>query len=244
VRGTDAHAWPEVYFEEFGWIAFEPTPRPEAAPPEYTSPEVQGAPLNGSNPPSSLFSSLPGGRGGSAVTDDDPAGGGAALDPDGDRVGGETGPGPQGTPRWQRTFTAILTWLAVALALFLLAVPALKEWRTRRRYARAKTSDEVAAAAFHEFQEDAAELALPRSPSESALAFAIRTATAAKVAERHAVRLASIYEAAAYAAEDITPEQAREARRLAARLRTQLWQEASWWSRALRLFNPRRLRVS
>ncbi|MGH2754433.1 MAG: transglutaminaseTgpA domain-containing protein, partial [Actinomycetota bacterium] len=34
VRGTDAHAWPEVYFEDFGWIAFEPTPRPEAVTPD------------------------------------------------------------------------------------------------------------------------------------------------------------------------------------------------------------------
>jgi predicted outer membrane protein len=151
---------------------------------------------------------------------------------------------PGGTPAWQKTFTALLTGLAVALALFLLAVPAIKEWKTRRRYARANNTDEIAAAAFYQFQEEAAELALPRSPSESALSFAIRTATTARVAERPAVRLASIYEAAAYAADDITPEQAREARRLAARLRTQLWQHASWWSRAVRLFSPRRLRPS
>lgn len=26
VRGTDLHAWPEVFIAEFGWIAFEPTP--------------------------------------------------------------------------------------------------------------------------------------------------------------------------------------------------------------------------
>ncbi|OGO39958.1 MAG: hypothetical protein A2147_04630 [Chloroflexi bacterium RBG_16_57_8] len=29
VRGRDYHAWPEVYFPGFGWIEFEPTPRPE-----------------------------------------------------------------------------------------------------------------------------------------------------------------------------------------------------------------------
>lgn len=27
VRGTDAHAWVEVYFDEYGWVAFEPTPQ-------------------------------------------------------------------------------------------------------------------------------------------------------------------------------------------------------------------------
>lgn len=26
VRGTDLHAWPEIFIEELGWIAFEPTP--------------------------------------------------------------------------------------------------------------------------------------------------------------------------------------------------------------------------
>jgi transglutaminase-like putative cysteine protease len=28
VRGRDYHAWPEVYFPGYGWIEFEPTPRP------------------------------------------------------------------------------------------------------------------------------------------------------------------------------------------------------------------------
>ena len=245
VRGTDAHAWPEVYFEDFGWIAFEPTPRPEAVTPEYTSPSTGDGTLGGIDI-NSPFGSIPG-RGGTAITEVGGQGGG----PGGLGAGAfsnvdETGinAGPQGTPRWQKTFTAILTWLAVALILFLLAVPAIKEWRTRRRYKNAKTADDIATAAFAQFQEEAAELALPRSPSESALSYAIRMAAASRVAERPAVRLASIYEAAAYAADDITPDQAREAKRLAARLRSQLWHHASWWSRAVRLFSPRRLRPS
>ncbi|KUO71930.1 MAG: hypothetical protein APF77_04565 [Clostridia bacterium BRH_c25] len=27
VRGTDAHAWVEVYFDDYGWVTFEPTPQ-------------------------------------------------------------------------------------------------------------------------------------------------------------------------------------------------------------------------
>jgi transglutaminase-like putative cysteine protease len=246
VRGTDAHAWPEVYFENYGWIAFEPTPRPEAVTPEYTTPDTGNGTLGGidiNNP----FSSI-GGRGGSALNEvggqgGGPGGLGEGAFPGVDETEG-VNPLPQGTPRWQKTFTAILTWLAVALVLFLLAVPAIKEWRTRRRYKNAKTADDIAAAAFTQFQEEAAELAIPRSPSESALSYAIRMAAASRVAERPAVRLAAIYEAAAYAADDITPDQAKEAKRLAARLRSQLWHHASWWSRAVRLFSPRRLRPS
>ncbi len=35
VRGSEAHAWPELYFEELGWVRFEPTPgaRTGVAPP-------------------------------------------------------------------------------------------------------------------------------------------------------------------------------------------------------------------
>ncbi|MBA2313469.1 MAG: transglutaminase domain-containing protein, partial [Actinobacteria bacterium] len=38
VTGEDAHAWPEVYFGTYGWVPFEPTPRPGLAqPPDYTN---------------------------------------------------------------------------------------------------------------------------------------------------------------------------------------------------------------
>lgn len=46
VRGEHALAWPEVYFEDLGWVAFNPTPdvdlfeeRPEVPPPTPTAPE-------------------------------------------------------------------------------------------------------------------------------------------------------------------------------------------------------------
>lgn len=36
VRSTDAHAWPELYFEGFGWLRFEPTPGARSGlPPAY-----------------------------------------------------------------------------------------------------------------------------------------------------------------------------------------------------------------
>ncbi|HEU4481017.1 MAG TPA: DUF3488 and transglutaminase-like domain-containing protein, partial [Actinomycetota bacterium] len=243
VQGTDAHAWPEVYFEGLGWIAFEPTPRSGALAeePGYTQPRSATA---GNFDPQNPFSdtgadNLPGGRGGGAFEE---AGGASPLT-DGAPVNppGGAGAGAAGRAEWQRTFSTLVTFLALAIFLFLASVPAIKELRTRRRYARAGDADAVAEAAFVEFQEEAAELAQPRAPSESALAYALRMAKVEGVVERSAVRLASIYEAAAYAGSDITPQQAEEARRLARRLRSQLWHGASWWSRAQRLFSPRRL---
>ena len=56
VRNKDAHAWPEVYFEGVGWVAFEPTPadgtgsdgNPDAA--GYTGIPYTPAPASGPDP--------------------------------------------------------------------------------------------------------------------------------------------------------------------------------------------------
>jgi len=47
VRGEHAHAWPEVYLGEYGWVAFEPTPgRGAPFAEQYTGvPEQQAAPV-------------------------------------------------------------------------------------------------------------------------------------------------------------------------------------------------------
>ena len=40
VRGRDAHAWPEIYFRDLGWVRFEPTPAGQSGlAPTYTTPE-------------------------------------------------------------------------------------------------------------------------------------------------------------------------------------------------------------
>ncbi|WP_460447594.1 transglutaminase family protein, partial [Angustibacter aerolatus] len=43
VRLTDAHAWPELYFEGVGWVRFEPTPATRTgAPPAWAAPATTG----------------------------------------------------------------------------------------------------------------------------------------------------------------------------------------------------------
>lgn len=245
VRGTDAHAWPEVFFEGYGWVNFEPTPRSEAPPVSYTTAPGQASTGGIVGNGDSASSALNNGRGAAGPAFSEPGGTdplrGGGLD---DIGAGQGGPGSRGqrvSTAWKENFAAIVTTLGGALLLFLLAVPALKERRTRRRYAEAHSSDELAEAAFVHFQREAFELASPRRPAESALAYARRLATGGKVAEKQALRLATLYEAAAYGRSDITTEQASEARRLAGRLRSQMWAKSSWWTRAARLFSPRGL---
>lgn len=245
VRGTDAHAWPEVYFENHGWVAFEPTPRDDSFAPRYTLPPVDGpdgSGQGGSGIPefNNPFSDTGEGTQRGEQTEI----GGANVDPNlnpREQQAAEQRRRRAGEAAWQKTFARLLTFTILAVLLFLLFVPGLKELRIRRRYARAEGPDALAAAAFAHLVDEATELASGKRPSESALAFARRLAASQRVNDRTALRLAEIFEAAAYSPNGIDGARAEEAKRLAKALRLQLWSKASWWERALRLFSPRRL---
>jgi transglutaminase-like putative cysteine protease len=232
VSGTDAHAWPEVYFEDLGWVIFEPTPRGEAVPPGYTS---QGGGFTGAGSlrgPENLFPLPQGGRGPQDLQ--------GARDPAGGAAGGGNVPTAEERRRqeWERRFSNLTRVLVVALVLFLISVPALKAWRVRRRYTLAHDERERATAAFNEFEREASELAFPRGRSESAVSYARRVARGRRVPRGAAVRLARIFEAAQYAPASIPAEESDEARVLARELKRSLWNGATWWDRALRLFSP------
>ncbi len=53
IRGKDYHAWPEVYFPGYGWIKFEPTPRPEIA--TDTPPAEPIGPSSPQSPPEDIL---------------------------------------------------------------------------------------------------------------------------------------------------------------------------------------------
>jgi transglutaminase-like putative cysteine protease len=71
VTTSDAHAWPELYFQGYGWLRFEPTPsastaeegQPTALPPPYTATGGGSAsPPGGSRPPAGNGTGRPPGR--------------------------------------------------------------------------------------------------------------------------------------------------------------------------------------
>ncbi len=144
VKGTDAHAWPEVYFEHIGWVAFEPTPRIDVnrstSVPLYTTPQDPGneGPIgvDGAN-------SVPNPEGVDPRLED------AGVNPGGDlspeelqnliNSGAIPGSGELAeTQPWERTFRVVSIVLLAAALLFILSIPAMKEWRIKRAYARAK----------------------------------------------------------------------------------------------------------
>jgi transglutaminase-like putative cysteine protease len=230
VRGTHAHVWPEVYFQGYGWVPFEPTPRGPAPPPAYTVPGLE----------SGLDPRLPfqsgGGRqdrgfqGRAARLENEPINPGGLEDP---RLGDN-----RVNLEWKKTFTRVALFMAIAALAYLVVTPAWKMRRIHARYRRARGSRARAAAAFAHFQEEAGDLVSRRAQAESATAYATRLAALRKVPARPALRLASIYEASEYAPADTSDMEASEARDLARQLRSSIWGGASWWDRGQRLFSP------
>ncbi len=234
VRGTDAHAWPEVKFDGYGWVAFEPTARALSALPEYTiAPEAPTVFREGETGRAPARGPAP----------DDPG-----IDPGtGEAAGGEvpeetTTPEPVEEPAWQDAFLRLALVLLGSMLLWAIVVPVLKSERAKRRFRRARTPAETTIAAFRQFEDDAAEMSLPRSPAESAAAWAKRIGEQAhRVPPRPAERLATLYETAAYSPAGVTEKQAAEAKRVARELASTMWSRSSPLQKAGRLFSVRSL---
>ncbi|MDP9233489.1 MAG: DUF3488 and transglutaminase-like domain-containing protein [Actinomycetota bacterium] len=236
VRGLDAHAWPEVYFRDYGWLRFEPTPRLAAAVPSYSRVPSTSGPGGGNGNSQGHGAPNVSGRGqlDKANLDARTGASGGPFVPRRSRV-------RTGRPEWEREFARFGRTLIIVALLVLLAIPLLKAVRTALRYSRAGGAQDVAEAAFAHFEDEATELADARAPSESAGAYVDRLVTSKKLTAKAALGLAHIYERAEYSPAGIADPDAEEARRLVRQLRVDLWSNASWWDRAERLFSPKTL---
>ncbi len=141
VSGRDLHAWPEVWIDDVGWVAFEPTPggagaRADAAPTEETSAPPGGAQA-GTTPPAPPSPST-------APRGDDSSGsvGGSAAEGDGAR------PSPPAVA-------------ALAAGVLAAACPGGLRWHQRRRRRReVAVGDAPACAAWEEVLATAVDLGL------------------------------------------------------------------------------------
>ncbi|MBE1876437.1 transglutaminaseTgpA domain-containing protein [Myceligenerans pegani] len=80
VTGQDSHSWPEVWFQGFGWVRFEPTPQVQTGPlPDYANPVAAPGPAPTEVPEERRPTSVPEDEPDEEPTAEaDPAGGGAA----------------------------------------------------------------------------------------------------------------------------------------------------------------------
>ena len=200
VTSHDAHAWPELYFQGFGWLRFEPTPagggpgQGTATAPVYTL-STSGT-LPGSSPgsqqggasgtPGALSNPNQGLKNGGLLT-----GGGA-----GGAAGSRAGVNP-----WE-----VLGFCVLGLAVIAAAVPGGARLLIRRRRWRgraARADDARAHAAWRELRDDLVDYRVGYLPSQSPRTVAARTASTLELAPPAAAalgRIAMAEERARYAA--------------------------------------------
>ena len=201
VKTSDAHAWPELYFEDSGWLRFEPTPpnslglpgQATASAPPYSIP-LSGAggstsPANGLQSPTGRNqppgSAGPGGAGASKVNKTAPTG-----------EAGARGHRRHGTP-------PIVPVAIVLLAVMLIAPATTRALGRRWRWWRAHDDASRAHAAWHELRNDLTDYRIAYRASESprALSRRITKSLGLAGAERDALeRIALAEERASYAA--------------------------------------------
>lgn len=207
VRGEHAHAWPEVWLGEYGWVAFEPTPGRGAPGAEaYTGlPEAQDT----SGPDTSATTQT------TATTATTVAGGGddpstpstsAAPAP------GELEPTGPGEQRSHRSFATLLAQVLVALALVgslgLAAVPAVARWQRHRRRRHATTDEARVRLAAAEVAGGLRSIGLGPRPHETAHELAGRVAGARPELARALRTLAELTDAACFAPPGTAPDPA------------------------------------
>jgi transglutaminase-like putative cysteine protease len=199
VTGRHTHAWPEVFFEDVGWVAFEPTPgRGNPAATNYSQqPAQQDSPVEAEPPPTPTPTTTP--------------------------TPGQTAPAPQlpEEPELEPAtdsdgFSFNLPWrwlglLAVALA-YVIGLPQLLRWRAGRRRQRAATEAERVSVAWLEANE-ALELGLDLAPNqhETRSEFAGRLGGDARLPGPALDRLAALGTAAQFHPQGVRASQADEA---------------------------------
>ncbi len=163
VTSADAHAWPELWFPQAGWIRFEPTPggageQGTASPPPYTTSSSAGA--AGPNPKVN-----PGGATPSGGPSANPAAGARnrfrqVQAPDSGLTGGAARP---------HASSAFPVGILIALVIFLLlAWPGLGRWLTgRRRWMAASGPGGGAPVAWRELLDYLTDYGVSWQPSDS-----------------------------------------------------------------------------
>jgi transglutaminase-like putative cysteine protease len=236
VRGKDAHAWPEVYLDEYGWVPFEPTPsrtRPGAE--DYTQTEpyqvvTEGSVTTGPTVPTTTAPPTGASPSNREVRD---------LDAGSGQTDGSSGGGPW----WRNPLVMILVILVGLGAIGLALVPPVRAILRHRRRVAATTPRARVLLAWEEAEEILAIAAgLPRRPAETPLEYAARVTSPAALDREVMTTLAHDTMAASFSATGVDDAVAEEAEAVASGLRRTLLGRASTAQRVRWAVDPRTLR--
>ena len=203
VTTGDVHAWPEVLFPDYGWMAFEPTPSRTNPTADYLT-----------DVPAGLAPGLGGPAGG--ITGPLSPGTNASQR---EAFAGATTPAAPSPPRTRpasepdRGFPlrgVLMIFLAGGAVAVLLTPPA-KAVARRAALARARTPRRRAVTAFRLLESGAADVGLGRGPGETPWEYLARLARVLGLTSEHLDRLTAISGRAMYAPGDLPAGQAQEA---------------------------------
>jgi hypothetical protein len=186
VRTSDAHAWPELYFQGAGWLRFEPTPsgsdgQATARQPAYSLPPLTAVP-GGSQavPTPAATATVPG------VSQGD-RGALAKLGHLSARGAGGGGGADHSGPIW--------LFVVVAVIVLLIAPRLVRSLTRRRRWSRAAGDGPRAQAAWLELLDDLTDHKVAWSASESPRALGSRLTRTLRLSPEGAAALARIVQA-------------------------------------------------
>jgi transglutaminase-like putative cysteine protease len=235
VRDLNAHAWPEVYLDGFGWVAFEPTPGRGAPFAEgYTGAEEaqDETPLDtGAGGPTTVPTTVA--PGASTPT----------TFPDGvpDLEGGDAG---EPVPASRRVLFVLVALLVVGAAVWAGGVPIVRAGQRRQRRTRAVTSSAQVMVAWMETQEILEQAGARKRPAETLFEYAGRAGRVVGLptdTARALRRLATDTAAAVYGAREVEQEVATRASATAAEIRQAVMSAATTAQRVTWSLDPRPL---
>ncbi len=250
VSAGNAHAWVEVMFPGYGWLAFEPTPtRTNSLDLPYIQPPSSIVPIGGLNGVScadlkrrgcpAVAPPLSGkiGKGGLAGHH------GNQLFDNSEHQGVKPpsfAPPPAPPPGIDWRFVLLLSVLLLTM-LLIVAVPTGKVVRRRWTLARAKGANDTVLAAYRVAGEQASDLGLGRRLHETFQEYRARiTARVGSLAEAFD-QLTSLAVRAAYSDVALSPEQARQAVVASRQVSSQLRRSAGRPRRLFGMFRIERL---
>ena len=225
VKSSDAHAWVEVLFPDYGWLAFEPTPgrgvRVAAMVDTYLNPTAPAEPPpGGQGRPGQELSPGAGGADGCAnagvpgqLCNSDflnpGAPGGADALPPGFLPGqGAGGPTPEDESGYSVPYRWILLGLLALAGILLIVIPIVKASARRVVLRRSREPREHVLAAYRVFDGEAADIGMGRREGETLEEHRARLAATVAFSDGHLGRLTDAAERAAYGSTDPTREEA------------------------------------
>lgn len=237
VRGRNAHAWPEVFLGEYGWVAFEPTPGRGAPNAEgYTGqpPSQEAPPEDPTASPSTTDEASP-----TTTVPQEPT---TPSEQASELLRSQDNPASttSGGGGWSLPVQSLLLALLAAVVGYLLVVPGQRALhdRRRRRSAEGDPAAEISVA-WSEVGQELTLLRVRHQPDETHHEWARRAGRALPEQSAALVGLADAADAATYGPDTLDHNVAADARQEADTVIDAVARRVPWWRRAWAALDPR-----